>query len=138
MAGSPPNTCRPMRRNSTPVEHLWGHRKQHELPNVCPKDSWQLSEGTRSRWFLSEIYYANLSRHRRHHSGVSRKVQIIADPPDSRLSRPIQTGQKTGQLEPDLPSLRGDPAKHGHAVRGSRNGRITIDRILRAPLFQAL
>jgi transposase len=28
-----------------PVEHLLGHWKQHTLPNVCPKDLWQLSEG---------------------------------------------------------------------------------------------
>ena len=28
-----------------PVEYLWGHWKQHELPNLCPKDLWQLSEG---------------------------------------------------------------------------------------------
>ena len=30
-----------------PVEFLWGHWKQHTLPNVCPKDLWQLSEGAR-------------------------------------------------------------------------------------------
>jgi hypothetical protein len=30
-----------------PVEYLWSHWKQHELPNVCPKDFWQLSEGAR-------------------------------------------------------------------------------------------
>ena len=30
-----------------PVEYLWGHWKQHELPNVCPTDLWQLSEGAR-------------------------------------------------------------------------------------------
>jgi transposase len=30
-----------------PVEYLWGHWKQHELPNVCPRDLWQLSEGAR-------------------------------------------------------------------------------------------
>ena len=30
-----------------PVEYLWGHWKQHELPNVCPKDLWQLSDGAR-------------------------------------------------------------------------------------------
>jgi transposase len=29
------------------VEHIWGYWKQHELPNACPKDSWQLSEGAR-------------------------------------------------------------------------------------------
>jgi hypothetical protein len=27
-----------------PVEYLWGHWKQHELPNVCPKDWWELNE----------------------------------------------------------------------------------------------
>jgi transposase len=30
-----------------PVEYLWGHWKHHTLPNVCPKDLWQLSEGAR-------------------------------------------------------------------------------------------
>src|SRR6516164_11433839 len=30
-----------------PVEYLWGHWKHHELPNLCPKDLWQLSEGAR-------------------------------------------------------------------------------------------
>ena len=30
-----------------PVEYIWAHWKQHELPNVCPKDYWQLSEGAR-------------------------------------------------------------------------------------------
>ena len=30
-----------------PVEYLWGHWTQHTLPNVCPKDLWQLSEGAR-------------------------------------------------------------------------------------------
>jgi transposase len=30
-----------------PVEYLWGHWKHHELPNVCPKDMWQLSDGAR-------------------------------------------------------------------------------------------
>ena len=27
-----------------PVEYIWGYWKQHELPNVCPTDYWQLSE----------------------------------------------------------------------------------------------
>ena len=30
-----------------PVEYIWAHWKQHELPNVCPKDFWQLSEAAR-------------------------------------------------------------------------------------------
>ena len=30
-----------------PVEYLWGHWKHHHLPNVCPKDLWQLSEAAR-------------------------------------------------------------------------------------------
>ena len=30
-----------------PVEYLWGHWKHHELPNICPQDLWQLSEGAR-------------------------------------------------------------------------------------------
>jgi transposase len=30
-----------------PVEYIWGYWKQHELPNVCPKDYWQLTEAAR-------------------------------------------------------------------------------------------
>jgi transposase len=30
-----------------PVEYIWAHWKQHELPNMCPKDFWQLSENAR-------------------------------------------------------------------------------------------
>lgn len=30
-----------------PVEYIWGYWKQHELPNVCPKDLWQLGETAR-------------------------------------------------------------------------------------------
>jgi transposase len=30
-----------------PVEFLWGYWKQHELPNLCPQDSYQLSEAAR-------------------------------------------------------------------------------------------
>jgi len=30
-----------------PVEYIWGYWKQHELPNVCPTDYWQLSEAAR-------------------------------------------------------------------------------------------
>jgi len=30
-----------------PVECLWGYWKHHELPNLCPKDFWQLSEQAR-------------------------------------------------------------------------------------------
>ncbi len=30
-----------------PVEYLWGHWKQHELPNVCAQDLWYLSDGAR-------------------------------------------------------------------------------------------
>jgi transposase len=30
-----------------PVEYLWGHWKHHELPNLCPKDFWQLSAQAR-------------------------------------------------------------------------------------------
>ena len=29
------------------MEYIWAYWKQHELPNVCPKDYWQLSEGAR-------------------------------------------------------------------------------------------
>ncbi len=30
-----------------PVEYVWAHWKQHELPNVCPKDYWELSDTAR-------------------------------------------------------------------------------------------
>ena len=30
-----------------PVEYIWAYWKQHELPNVCPKEYWQLSDGAR-------------------------------------------------------------------------------------------
>ena len=29
------------------VEYIWAYLKQHELPNVCLKDYWQLSEAAR-------------------------------------------------------------------------------------------
>ncbi len=31
----------------TPAQYVWACWKEHELPNVCPKDDWQLSEGAR-------------------------------------------------------------------------------------------
>ena len=30
-----------------PVEYIWSYWKRHELPNVCPKNYWQLSEAAR-------------------------------------------------------------------------------------------
>jgi transposase len=30
-----------------PVEYIWAYWKQHELPNVCPKDYWQLGQVAR-------------------------------------------------------------------------------------------
>jgi transposase len=30
-----------------PVEYIWAHWKHHELPNLCPKDFWELSEVAR-------------------------------------------------------------------------------------------
>jgi transposase len=30
-----------------PVEYIWAYWKQHELPNVCPQDCWQLSQAAR-------------------------------------------------------------------------------------------
>jgi len=30
-----------------PVEYIWSYWKQHALPNVCPKDYWELGEGAR-------------------------------------------------------------------------------------------
>jgi transposase len=31
-----------------PVEHIWGHLKQHEIPNLCPRELWQLSDAARA------------------------------------------------------------------------------------------
>lgn len=30
-----------------PAEYVWAYLKHHALPNVCPKDLWQLGEGAR-------------------------------------------------------------------------------------------
>ena len=30
-----------------PVEYIWAYWKQHELPNVCPKDFWSLGQEAR-------------------------------------------------------------------------------------------
>jgi transposase len=30
-----------------PAEYIWGHLKQHELPNLCPKNLWDLSAHAR-------------------------------------------------------------------------------------------
>ena len=30
-----------------PVEYIWGYWKQHEFPNVCPKDYWELDARAR-------------------------------------------------------------------------------------------
>ena len=30
-----------------PVEYIWGYWKQHELPNVCPKEYWELDARAR-------------------------------------------------------------------------------------------
>ncbi len=30
-----------------PVEHIWGHLKQHEIPNLCPKNLWDLGTAAR-------------------------------------------------------------------------------------------
>ena len=32
-----------------PVEYVWAHLKQHELPNVCAKDLWSLGEMARKK-----------------------------------------------------------------------------------------
>jgi hypothetical protein len=31
------------------VEYIWAHLKQHELPNVCSKEFWNLGEDARNR-----------------------------------------------------------------------------------------
>jgi transposase len=30
-----------------PVEHIWSYLKEHELPNLCPRELWQLSAAAR-------------------------------------------------------------------------------------------
>jgi transposase len=37
----------PYAPEQNPVESIWGYWKQHELPNVGPRDYWQLSEDGR-------------------------------------------------------------------------------------------
>jgi transposase len=27
-----------------PVEHIWGYLKSREIPNLCPRELWQLSD----------------------------------------------------------------------------------------------
>ena len=42
--------CKGTWRNAAelnPVEYIWAYWKQHELPNVCPKDYWELDERAR-------------------------------------------------------------------------------------------
>jgi transposase len=31
-----------------PVEHIWAYLKQHQLPNFCPRELWQLSAAARA------------------------------------------------------------------------------------------
>ena len=31
-----------------PVEYVWGYLKQHEIPNLCPRELWQLSAAART------------------------------------------------------------------------------------------
>ena len=33
-----------------PVEHIWGYLKEHELPNLCPRQLWELSATARAAW----------------------------------------------------------------------------------------
>lgn len=30
-----------------PVEHIWAHLKRHEIPNLCPRELWQLSDAAK-------------------------------------------------------------------------------------------
>jgi hypothetical protein len=39
LGGTSPGLC----PGTQPVEYLWGYWKQHELPNLCARDLWQLS-----------------------------------------------------------------------------------------------
>ena len=31
-----------------PVEHIWGYLKHHEIPNLCPRELWELSAAARA------------------------------------------------------------------------------------------
>jgi transposase len=31
-----------------PVEHIWSYLKSHEIPNLCPRELWQLSDAATS------------------------------------------------------------------------------------------
>jgi transposase len=37
----------PYAQELNPVDYIWAYWKQHELPNVCPQDYWQLTETAR-------------------------------------------------------------------------------------------
>jgi DDE superfamily endonuclease len=42
-----------------PVEHIWGYLKEHELPNLCPRELWQLSAAARlwsAFWKQAELF----------------------------------------------------------------------------------
>jgi transposase len=30
-----------------PVEHIWSYLKEHELPNLCPRELWELGDAAR-------------------------------------------------------------------------------------------
>jgi transposase len=91
-----------------PVEYLWGHWKHHTLPNVCPKDLWQLSEGARRTlrrlrrrprlitafWKQSslrstELYYANLSKSDPPKSSSGLSNPIFAMKPCNVIGQPV-------------------------------------------------
>lgn len=31
-----------------PVEHIWSYLKSHEIPNLCPRELWQLSDAAKN------------------------------------------------------------------------------------------
>ena len=44
-SSSQPSTCAP---ELNPVEYIWAYWKQHELPNVCPKDYGELKRARKA------------------------------------------------------------------------------------------
>jgi len=69
-----------------PVEYLWSHWKQHELPNFCPQTFWQLSHYARKalrrmrrRTTLVTGFWAQAELFERHYIMRSSIVLFPAD-----------------------------------------------------------
>ena len=93
-----------------PVEYIWSYWKQHELPNVCPKDYGELSRRARqalrrmrrkprlitafwkqsSLCFRLTVYYAGLNK------CVPSELDFGSELPDARVMRLRNLTERTG------------------------------------------